>query len=144
MTTLLVQSCSDTKKSVSTPTPALDVYDGYFYKIIKKAIREGKFRSDIDILILSAKHGLLKPDEKIRSYDRQMTQSRAADLRESVTMNLQELVQQKEYNRIVLNMAREYRSSIGEIHDYQGQVSEISGSGIGEKGGKLKKFIRGD
>jgi len=52
MPTLLVQSCSATKNHVTEPTRAIEVYDGYFFRIIKKAMREGAFRSDIELRIL--------------------------------------------------------------------------------------------
>lgn len=145
MRTLLVQSCSATKNPVTEPTRALDVYDGYFFRILKKAIREDSFRSDIDICILSAKYGLIDAEDAISTYDRRMTPSRAEGLHESVTDKICKRIEEKEYNKIVLNLGKEYLqavSGLSEIVDIK--VSIIEGRGIGSKGKQLKRFVRSD
>lgn len=145
MPTLLVQSCSATKNRVTEPTRALDVYDGYFFRILKKAIRENSFRSDIDICILSAKYGLIDAEDAITTYDQRMTSSRAEELRESVTDNIRERIGEKEYNEIVLNLGKEYLQAVSGLSDIVDvEVSTIEGRGIGSKGKELKRFVRSD
>ena len=145
MSSLLIQSCSATKNQVTEPTRAMDVYDGYFFKIIKKAKRERSFCSDIDIRILSAEHGILHPEEEIIDYDRRMTSSRADELRQSVTDDLHELISQNKYEKVVMNMGSVYTRAVGDITEKNGiDVTPITGDGIGTKGRKLKRFIRND
>lgn len=143
MSILLVQSCSAAKNEVAEPTRALDVYDGYFFRIIKKAIREDEFRAELDICILSAEHGLIGPDEEIVTYDRRMTTDRAAELRDSVTADLVQRTERIEYDKIVLNTGSAYECAIADITDCtNATMVKIDGEGIGYKGKQLKQFIR--
>lgn len=145
MSTLLVQSCSATKNQVTEPTRAIDVYDGYFFRIIKKAIRENEFRAELDVCILSAEHGLIEPNEKIVTYDRRMTADRAAELRDSVTDDLIQQIERGGYDKIILNTGSAYESAIGDVTDHtNATLVKINGDGIGDKGKQLKQLIRSE
>ena len=143
MSTLLVQSCSKSKISTTEPVQAIDLYSGYFYKIIKKSIRDGEFEEGIDISILSAKYGLITPNELIREYDQRMSKERAEELADEVTEELREWVIEKGYERVVINAGQTYRNAL-DPDKIPAEVSYISGDGIGTKGHALKKFIRGN
>jgi cytoplasmic iron level regulating protein YaaA (DUF328/UPF0246 family) len=143
MPTLLVQSCSQSKNPAASPGPALDIYDGYYYKIIKKSRREGEFDPQLDIAILSAKYGLLDADEEIGVYDQRMTDERAAELRPAVTDALQSRITSEVYDAVVVNAGMAYQAAIDESA-LNVPVQYISGGGIGEKGHYLKRFIRGE
>lgn len=145
MSNLLLQSCSASKKEVGEPTPAFQLYSGYFYKILKKSIREGEFRSDMDINILSAKYGLLDTSDEIEYYDQRMDRARARELNPSVVESVANRIEESGYERVVINMGATYRNAIaglGERVDVP--LVEIPGSGIGEKGNALYRFIRGE
>jgi len=145
MSHLLLQSCSASKRAVETPTPAFDLYTGYFYKILKKAIREDEMRPNIDIAILSAKYGFLDLDEEIEYYDRRMDASRAQELNEEVLAAVAERTATSGYDRVVINMGETYQSAIEGLSDrIDVPIVAIEGSGIGEKGHGLHEFIRGD
>ena len=145
MPNLLLQSCSASKRAVDTPTPAFDLYTGYFYKILKKAMREGEMRPDIEITILSAKYGLLDQNEEIRYYDQRMDTGRARALNEDVLESVTEKIAKSGCDRIIVNMGETYRKAITGLSDYVDiPIVAISGTGIGEKGQRLYEFIRGD
>lgn len=145
MSSLLVQSCSATKNQVTKPTRALDVYDGYFFRIINKAKREEVFNSDIEICILSAEYGLIDAEDTITTYDRRMTASRAEELRDEVTDDICKRVEKREYDKIVLNLGKEYLRAIGDLSERcDADISTVKGGGIGEKGKQLKQFVRSD
>jgi len=145
MPTLLVQSCSATKNHVTKPTQAIDVYDGYFFRIIKKAIREGAFRSDIELRILSAEHGILRADDEINNYDRRMTPSRARELREYVTEDLRHCILNGDYETVIMNMGSVYNQAVGDLSKHNNiDITNIKGDGIGTKGRKLKQVVRND
>lgn len=144
MSTLLVQSCSASKNRMKEPTPAMDVYSGYFFKIIKKAAREQAMRDDLDIRILSAKYGLLDPEDCIEYYDQKMDRSRAAELRDSVITDIETQIDKYGYSRIVVNLGEPYKKAIeGLDQRVDPEVLFIEGDGIGNKGHELKRFIRG-
>ncbi|WP_254425893.1 peroxide stress protein YaaA [Haloprofundus sp. MHR1] len=145
MSLLLVQSCSNSKVEAPGRHPALELYSGYFYKIIKKSIREDEWRSDMELRILSAEHGLLQPDDQISYYDRRMDTKRAEELRPKVVAELRRLITDEEYDRIIVNMGREYRAAIEGFDRGLDVTTEfIKGDGIGYKGQVLKRVIRGD
>lgn len=143
MSTLLVQSCSKTKNQARSPGPALDIYSGYYYKILKKAIDEEEFVDWLDICILSAKYGLLDTDEEIEVYDRRMDTSRAKELRPRVTEQLRSRVTTHGYEKVVVNAGEAYRRAI-DMDALPVPVYEMRGDGLGEKGHYLKRFIRGE
>ena len=133
MPILLVQGCSKTKKSVSEPVEAFELYEGYYYKIIKKAIRQNEFNADIDMCILSAEHGLLDPDDSITTYDRKMNRKRAENLREDVISGLQMRIKNNGYDTVLLNLGETYQRAVAGLE-----------CGLGERGHYLKNVIRGD
>ena len=145
MPNLLLQSCSASKRAVDTPTPAFDLYTGYFYKILKKAIREGEMRPDIEITVLSAKYGLLDRNEEIEYYNQRMDTERARALNEDVLESVTEKTAKSEYDQIIVNMGETYRRAISGLSGcVDVPIVAIPGTGIGEKGHRLYEFIRGD
>jgi cytoplasmic iron level regulating protein YaaA (DUF328/UPF0246 family) len=143
MSRLLVQSCSKSKIQASESVQALDLYSGYFYKIIKKSIREDQLVEDLDLSILSAKHGLLDPDQAIEPYDERMTTERADSMADEVTASLRSTITEGDYERVIINAGKTYRRAV-QTEELPATVSYISGDGIGAKGQALKQFIRGD
>jgi len=144
MSILLVQSCSKSKNRQIEPVEPLELYSGYFFKIIKKAIRDGEFQDDIDLCVLSAKYGLVNSENKISYYDQRMDADRAAEIRAEITAELHEKVSNQGYDYVVFNLGSEYRSAIGDFSDLSASVQFIDAEGIGCKGHTLKKIIRGD
>jgi hypothetical protein len=144
MSTLLVQGCSKSKNRTAEPVPALELYSGFFFKIIKKSIRGGEMNDDIDICILSAEHGLVDVETPIETYDRRMDRQRARELAPEVSNDLDRWVD-GQYDRVVLNLGRTYRRTLDEFTpNSEVSLCHIDGEGIGEKGHALKRFLRGD
>lgn len=145
MSHLLLQSCSASKREVEDALPAFEVYSGYFYKILGKSIRNDEFRPDVDIAILSAKYGILDPDDEIQYYDQRMNHERASELNSLVLDAIAKRVNSADYKRIVINLGQEYQKAIAGLSTrVEVPISKIPGGGIGEKGNALYKFIRGD
>lgn len=139
---LLIQSCSKSKNEAVEPVPALELYSGYFYKIIKKAMREDDLRSDFNLRILSAEHGLIEPTAEISTYDRRMDSERAGELEKEVTKDLARLISESNYDEILINMGEEYRAAITNLEaKVEANIHYITGR-LGERGNKLKRIIR--
>ena len=144
MSLLLVQACSKSKNSTTRPIPALELYCGYYYKIIKKARREDALRSDLDLCILSAKHGIIDPETEIVEYDWRMDSERAAEIRNQVISDLRSKIQQKNYDEIILNIGNQYRDATRGIEsEVDIPVTFMEGQ-LGERGKVLKRFVRDD
>lgn len=142
MDTLLVQSCSKSKIQADKPVPALELYSGYYYKIIKKAKRENDLDPTIDLRILSAKHGLVEPDTELTPYDEKMDANRARELRDDVKRDLKRHIRSGDYEEVLINMGRHYRAVIQGLNDeITIPIRTIDGK-LGERGRKLKRCIR--
>ena len=103
---LLIINCSQRKKRV-IEAPAIDVYDGPSYRILRKHTK-----SDMDILILSAKYGLITHDERISNYDQRMTKQRALDLRDETTTKLVSVIKTHDYHEVYVDLGAAYRYAI--------------------------------
>ena len=142
MTSLLIQSCSVTKESVDTPVPALDLYDGYFFRIIKKALRTNRFQSGLDMIIISAEHGIVEIDDKIEHYDRRMDTGRANELNDEVIRCLSKKIEKNEYDEVWINLGKDYLPAVDGIEAaVDVPIQYIEGSGIGMKGKRLKNLV---
>ena len=75
---LLILSCSARKHAVTGKVAAWDLYDGVAFRVVKRLQRDGRFPDNVDILILSAQHGLIRPYHKISFHDLRMTKELAS------------------------------------------------------------------
>jgi cytoplasmic iron level regulating protein YaaA (DUF328/UPF0246 family) len=142
MSSLLIQSCSATKQNVEKPVQALDLYDGYFFRIIKKAVRAGRFEPGLDIIIISAKHGVVEPDDEIRNYDQRMDTERAEELNDDVVDAITDKVAEEGYEKVWINLGKDYLPAVNGLETaVDVPVSYIEGCGIGVKGKRLKHLV---
>lgn len=142
MSSLLVQSCSATKQDVDNPVQALDLYDGYFFRIIKKTVRAGRFQRGLDIVIISAKHGVVEPDDEIGYYDLRMNTERALELNPDVVETIAENVAENGHKKIWVNLGKDYLPAVDGLEaTVDVPVRYIDGSGIGVKGKRLKRLV---
>jgi hypothetical protein len=142
MSSLLIQSCSATKQDVEKPVQALDLYDGYFFRIIKKAVRAGRFSPELDIVIISAKYGFVEPDDEIGYYDQRMDTERAEELNDDVVNSVADKVAEEGYTKVWVNLGNDYLPAIDGLETVVDvPVGYIEGCGIGMKGKRLKHLV---
>jgi cytoplasmic iron level regulating protein YaaA (DUF328/UPF0246 family) len=142
MSSLLIQSCSATKQDVEKPVQALDLYDGYFFRIIKKAVRAGRFQPGLDIMIISAKHGIVEPEDEIRYYDQRMDTERAEELNDAVVDTVAEKVAEEGHKKVWVNLGKDYLPAVDGLESaVEVPVDYIEGRGIGMKGKRLKHLV---
>ena len=144
MSSLLVQSCSASKNEPAETVPALQLYSGYFFKIIKKAMRDGVYTDSIDLRILSAEHGIVEPNQEIGFYDRRMDSERAERLAPQISEQLSGTIENG-HDKLLINVGREYREALQKAEEELNvPIYYIEADGIGYKGQVLKRFIRGE
>lgn len=102
MTDLLIITCSKAKNNLQN-SPAIEVYNGNKYRILRK--RQPK---DLKIVIISAKYGMITPETRISWYDQLMTKSRAYELREPVSSKLTEVIKENHFESIYLDLPDPY------------------------------------
>jgi cytoplasmic iron level regulating protein YaaA (DUF328/UPF0246 family) len=138
---LLVIGCSQTKDSSSYPMKALERYQGVNFKVIKKFKRERKFPDDLDIVIISAKYGLLRADTIIHDYNMRMTHNRAQELHDRTIQKLKELISQEKYDEIFINMGKDYLPAIKGIETLVECPVVFAKGRIGEKMAAMKQWL---
>lgn len=142
--TLVLTSCC--KEKLSKAAPAKDLYMGKLFTLVKQYAEE----TGSDWRILSAKHGLINPDQIIEPYDLQITgRAQIEPLQETVLPALAAIWDN--YERIIVIMGAQYLKVINPILKRQGKwklasnvkVEEIHDErGIGGLMQKVKELIR--
>ena len=135
---LLILPCSKRKKDLAIGR-AIEIYDGPFYQILRKYNKE-----NVDVLILSAKYGLLEGSDIISPYELKMTPEIAKRLKATTQYRLRTYLRAKNYNRILINLGKTYRSVIDECNFQanNGVKPEFLEGTIGLRNNRLKKWLR--
>ena len=74
---LVVLGCSATKFDSEGSIPAVHLYDGPMYRVLRSRLRSHRWPERLNISVLSAKYGLIGSVAPIRHYDQRMTADRA-------------------------------------------------------------------
>lgn len=107
---LIVLSCSATKTNAKSAVPAINLYDGPAFRVLRAFLRENRWPTPLSVAVLSAKYGLIGGLAHISKYNRRMTPHRAAELSPTVTAALLRLSDEHRY--VDLIMGRDYLESI--------------------------------
>ena len=133
---LLLLPCSKKKKRVPIAR-AIELYNGPFYQIIRK-----NYQEKIDIFIISAKYGLINSNELISFYDQMMTTERAKELSGIIKMDLEKILQIKDYDEIFINLGKKYMIALEESKNLLNNYNVSLGYGqIGERLHQLKIWL---
>jgi hypothetical protein len=138
MTDMIIMSCSRTKKRLDN-VPAMELYDGQAYRVIRKSSPE-----DIEILIISAKYGLLRSTDIISYYDQAMTVSQAIGMSKEVSSGIKNTVSRGDFKRIFISLGFPYSFAVSE--ELMGFLDEnfyllVAHGPIGKRLHQLKEFI---
>lgn len=134
---LLIISCSQRKTDVNNPAPAFEIYDGPFYRMLKK--NDEKIADKFHIIIISAKYGILSPYDPIEKYNQKMTRRRAKELNKSLKKELTTYLEINEFKDIFISLGKDYKLALTGI-DFRTDMKEAEG-GIGKKLSQTKKWI---
>jgi len=140
---LLIVACSQRKRPDPGLLPAIERYDGVNFRLLRKARREGHCPESLDVLILSAKYGLIKATTLIENYDLRMTWERALALQSEVSAALDAYLSQMDYCEVFINLGQTYLVALArskEIPRLRGKVYYATG-GIGEKMSQMKHWL---
>jgi len=126
------------KKKRLSIARAIELYNGPFYQIIRK-----NYEETIDVYILSARYGLINSNEFISFYDQIMTTQRAEELSGIVKMDLEKILQLKDYDEIFINLGKKYMIALEESKQLLDNYKVSWGFGqIGERLHQLKNWLQ--
>lgn len=132
---LLLTSCS-AKKHRGNGLRAIDRYDGPAFKIIRKYADP-----NLNVLILSAKYGLVHADDIIPWYEQKMTLQNAVKIRLDTTTKLQAILLNGNYDSMLVNLGKVYLEAVDwETLGYKGTIIQTEGP-IGVRLHQLKCWV---
>jgi hypothetical protein len=136
---LVVLGCSATKFEIAGQVPAVHLYDGPIYRILRSHLRTNGWPRNLSVGVLSAKYGLIGGLATIRSYDQRMTARRAEFLRCGVSETLAEFAQGQKEVHLVLG--KDYMRAIDPANlEAKTSVSRAEGP-IGRKLEHFSRFL---
>jgi cytoplasmic iron level regulating protein YaaA (DUF328/UPF0246 family) len=141
---LLIIGCSQRKRRDPGLLPAIERYDGVNFRVLRKAKREGYCSQELDVVILSARYGLVRAETPIEWYDMAMTRERAIALQRQVGAEVDQMLRDTEYAGILVNLGRTYHEALAgsrELRHQAGKVAFVRG-GIGEKMSSMKRWLQ--
>lgn len=138
MKDLIIISCSSLKKELEGEVNAWDLYDGVVYRLLKK--NHINF-NQYDIVIVSAKYGVIFPNSSIEYYDQLMSKKRARELKDKVSSTLKNIVQSN-YGNIHIVLGKNYLFCADLLNINDNRFIYYRNT-IGITLGRLKKLLKG-
>src|SRR5205809_5659648 len=87
---LVVLGCSATKVETDSHLPAIHLYDGPFFRVLRSFLRDYQWPNPLSVAVLSAKYGIIGGLSHITAYDQRMTPERATELAGDVSKTLRQ------------------------------------------------------
>ena len=139
---LLIISCTGAKDKTPGLLPAVMRYKGPLYPTLHKAMRENRFPKSLDILIVSAKYGLLKSCELIECYDQEIDAERARELRPGVQKKLEAFLDGNDYDQLFNGLWSDYQAVLEgfDLEDHFDTVVPVE-TNRGKKMAQLRAWI---
>lgn len=140
---LLIVACSQRKRPDPGLLPAIERYDGVNFRVLRKARREGYWPENLDVLILSAKYGLVGPDMLIECYEFPMTLERALALQPATAAGLDACLAQTDYCEVFVNMGQTYLVALAQSRELHRQTEKVryATGAIGKKMSQMKGWL---
>jgi hypothetical protein len=110
---LLLIACSKRKAAGLATGPAWEVYDGVVYRMLKKRLgRRENWPESLDVLIVSAKYGVVRPGRRIHTYEQTMPANGRPGRWAGA---LRRLVAGHDYRFVHVNLGRGYQAAVGDV-----------------------------
>jgi hypothetical protein len=139
---LLIVSCSQRKRADAGLLPAIERYDGGNYRLLRKAKREGYWPERLDVLILSAKYGLIEASTPIANYDQRMNHERAIELHTQTLQTLQTYARQNTYHEVYVDLGQDYTFAVEGIEElFNNSLVRNAKGRIGKRLAQLRTWI---
>jgi hypothetical protein len=135
---LLILGCSDRKRVAKGKNPALDLYDGVNFRVLRTFLNERGWPPGLCIKILSAKYGLLDATDLIETYDLRLDEASARQMNRAT---LKKLARFGKPASVFVNLGHDYLPAVCGIDClFPGKVAYAEG-GIGLKMSRMKKWL---
>jgi hypothetical protein len=133
---LVITSCTKEKLGYSSKVkaPARDMYQGLLFRKVKQFCEINNF----DYVIISAKYGLLFPNEVIEGYEKVLKSKKDIEaIRPFVEEKLRKIL--NNYEKIVVIAGENYVKTLENIID--DRFYQVKGKGYGDLNSKVKSAV---
>jgi cytoplasmic iron level regulating protein YaaA (DUF328/UPF0246 family) len=148
---LLIMSEAVSKRRLpKEPIPALERYDGVFFKVVRRLKREGKLKG-VDIVIVSQEYGIIGPNDEVPYYDSkskdfgsriELTKDEVEKLRKENLVKLASIIKEMHYSEIIVNVGKAYLKLIEGLEDIASvKTLQVEGRSLGLKAKKLREIM---
>ena len=143
---LLILSCSRRKRPDPHLLPAIERYDGPMFRVLRRFLMNSPQKARLlDVLILSARFGLILASETIPNYDWRMTRERAAQLRPEAQARLERIFERTAYEEVFICLGSRYREVLdGRQWPLPGLRVKVAEGSIGMKLAGLRDWLYED
>jgi hypothetical protein len=136
----LLLACTRRKRGSTAPIPAIDLYDGPAFRLLRRYLRaEPDGANELEVRILSAQHGLLVADDRIVQYDQRLTSERAAQLVPATREALTRLLAGGRFTEVYVDVGRAYAPLLPERRTLQALSPSVT-FGEGSVGRRLAQL----
>jgi len=113
---LVILPCSNTKASIQGRAAAEDRYQGQYYQVFNKW-RHGRTspEREVDLLILSAKYGLINPRSQIHDYDERLDKRPNGRFLKTLENDLFAYLKWRDYSNVLVLGGKAYRGQVVDI-----------------------------
>ncbi len=140
-THLLIVACSQRKTQTKSPAPAIEVYDGVNFRVLRKFLRENGRPFGFAIKILSARYGLIDDATLIKPYDQRLDKERAGEINRQTLSQLSKLGMPA---RVFVNLGKDYLPAVAGLDGVFPDSNIFFAPGpIGVKMKAMKDWLRG-
>jgi hypothetical protein len=138
---LLILGCSERKRAVTGKLPALELYDGVNYRVLRTFLTERGWPPGLSVKILSAKYGLIDATDLIEKYDQRFVEPAARQINRKI---LKALARVGTPSCVFINLGKDYLPAIEGIDSlFPGHKLVYAHGGIGRKMHLMKKWLLG-
>ena len=144
MTRLILLSASRRRSNNPNSIPALERYQGVYFRVLKKYLREDRLK-DTDVLIVSEKFGVLRPEDRVpyhEPFEGKLGKQEVQKARQANLTKLAQTFSEKQYSEIFVVCGREFQKLIAGFQNLTNtKVVFCEGAGLGPKAHNLKQWI---
>jgi len=138
---LLLLGCSDRKRAVKGKAPAIEMYDGVNFRVLRAFLHEHGWPPGLCVKILSAKYGLIDATDLIETYDQRLDKATAGQMSRKV---LNSLARFGRPASVFVNLGKDYLPAIEGIDRlFQKERIIRAEGGIGLKMAQMKRWLLG-
>lgn len=138
---LLILACSQRKNDSRSPAPAIHLYDGVNYRVLRKVLLERGWPPGLQIKILSAKYGLIDATTLIEPYEQRLDEDTARKINRRTLAELRKVSLPA---TVFVNLGKDYLPAVDGLESVfpRSRITYAPGP-IGMKMQAMKRWLEG-